>query len=535
LFNRGYFIALTKKANPSKKAFQVKQSKPDQRALDNRAAAVAMRLERSGSFQRDCPVIGGVNIDYQVSDRIQAINCGGIGAVHCLVQKLGLARAINESVQVLKRHLPYHESDHVLSVAYNILCGGSRIEDMEQLRQNTALLDALGAVRLPDPTTVGDFTRRFTQESILSLMECINTVRQQVWELQHGQSGREPGQPYFQEAVIDVDGTIAETLGGCKEGMDISFKGIWGYCPLVITLANTGEVLYLVNRPGNAVSQSEAPEWLERAMAVMEPHSERICLRGDSAFSLTGEFDGWDDRGIDFVFGMDSNRCFINLAEGLAEDRWQELERLPKYEVATKPRGRRERVKQAIVRERGYKNIRLRCEEIAEFWYRPGKCDRPYRVIAVRKNLSKERGDLVLCDEIRYFFYITNRTDLNTAEVVRFINGRGDQENLIEQMKNGVHAMKMPVDGLNGNWAYMVMASLAWNLKAWCGLLMPDEATGNTILRSEFRSFLQRFIMVPCQILTSGRRLVYRMLGYNRWLEQWLALARSLRPRTQTC
>jgi hypothetical protein len=505
----------------------VKLSKSNQRALDNRKAGLRERIKRTDSRERSRPIIGGGNIQFQVSDRVQAINCGGIGAVLLLARRLGLASAIDDTVAVLKRHLPYHESDHVLAVAINILCGGACSEDLELLRQNPTLLEALGAARLPDPTTVGDFVRRFAPADILDLMEAINTTRQRVWELQHARSGLGKSQHLFDEAVIDVDGTIAETLGACKEGMDLSYKRVWGYCALAVTLDNTGEVLYLVNRPGNSASHSGAPQWLERAVELVAPHSGSICLRGDTDFSLTGEFDGWNERGVGFVFGMDSTPGLRERAES-APAEWRELERLPKYEVATMRRRRRRRVKEAIVKERGYKNVILCSEHIREFWYQPGKCQRPYRVIALRKNLSVERGETVLFPEIRYFFYITNRTDLSAAEVVRFINGRGDQENLIEQMKNGVHAMNMPVGDLNGNWAYMVMASLAWNLKAWCGLLMPDPQVGTMVLKLEFRRFLQWFIMMPCQIIRSGRALVYRMLSCPHWLSDWLALGQSL-------
>jgi hypothetical protein len=88
-------------------------------------------------------------------------------------QRLGLAQEIDGRVQLLKRHLPYHESDHVLNLAYNALLDGQRLEDIELRRNDEAFLDGLGAQRIPDPTTSGDFTRRFDQGSILDLMEDV--------------------------------------------------------------------------------------------------------------------------------------------------------------------------------------------------------------------------------------------------------------------------------------------------------------------------------------------------------------------------
>ena len=180
-------------------------------------------------------------------------------------------------------HLPYHESDHVLNLAYNVLCGGTRLEDIERLRHDTAYMNALGADLIPDPTTAGDFCRRFREEDVITLMECINAVRAPLWQGR----GRELLGPI---AYIDVDGTLAPTYGKRKQGMDISYKGIWGYAPLVVSLANTKEVLYVVNRPGNVPSHTDAAQWIDRAMDHVDPHAERICLRGDTDFSLTAHF-----------------------------------------------------------------------------------------------------------------------------------------------------------------------------------------------------------------------------------------------------
>jgi hypothetical protein len=152
---------------------------------------------------------------------------------------------------------------------------------------------------------------------------------------------------------------------------------------------------------------------------------------------------------------------------------------------------------------------------VAEFDYRPGKCEKTYRVVVLRKNLTVEKGDLALFDDIRYFFYITNDQTMTPQEVVYFSNERCDHENDIEQLKNGVNAMRMPVDDLLSNWAYMVIAALAWNMKAWYGLLTPNKVLGHQIIRMEFKRFTNTFIKIPCLIIKTSRRIVYRLVGYN--------------------
>ena len=145
---------------------------------------------------------------------------GGIGVMHGLAEHTGLVAAIDQHVEVLKVHLPYHESDHVLGIAYNVLCGGTCLQDIELRRQNEVYLDALGAQRIPDPTTAGDFCRRFDAADIEALQTAINETRVRVWRTQP--TG------FFAEAIIDADGTLADTTGQCKEGMDIAYTGVWG-------------------------------------------------------------------------------------------------------------------------------------------------------------------------------------------------------------------------------------------------------------------------------------------------------------------
>jgi hypothetical protein len=454
------------------------------------------------------------NIRYEMAERTSAMNCGGIGAMHLMVQRLGLVEDIDRSLQLLKVHLPYHESDHVLNLTYNLLAGGQRLEDIELRRQDEVFLDGLGAERIPDPTTAGDFTRRFDPEDILALEECINRARVAVWKVQP--------EGFLKEAFIDVDGTIAQTYGQCKEGMDISYKGIWGYAPLIVSLANTKEVLYLVNRPGNAASHSGSVEWIDRAINLVGSVAKRVTVRGDTDFTHTAQLDRWNEQGTRFILGFDANPKLVGLAEALPASAWQRLERLPKYNILTEPRTKSFRYKEQIVVEREFENQKLVGEDLAEIEYRPGNCAYPYRVVILRKNISVQKGEKALLDEVRYFFYITNRTD-KAAKIVGLANGRCDQENVIEQLKNGVNAMRMPVNDLVSNWAYMVIAALAWNLKAWYGLLMPNRQRGLELVKMEFRRFLHAVMLLPCQIVRTARRVIYRVLGYNSWLVDFFA------------
>jgi len=213
----------------------------------------------------------------------------------------------------------------------------------------------------------------------------------------------------------------------------------------------------------------------------------------------------------------------IKLADELPKGAWKRLERPPRYTVKTEKRDRPVNVKEQVVKKREFKNIRLESEDVAEFDYRPTSCKKTYRMVVVRKNLSIEKGEQRLFDEVRYFFYVTNDRKMTKADVVFFANDRCDQENVIGQLKTGVNALRMPSDGLVSNWAYMVIAALAWNLKAWYGLVTQNKAVRRDILRMEFKRFRANFVQIPCQIVNTGRRLVYRILSYGKHLEVFFA------------
>ena len=489
---------------------------------------IERRLDKRNTQGCDRPALTANNIHYELVERTRAISAGGIGLIHKLVKAIGLDEAINQRVKLLKLNMPYHESDHVLNIAYNVLAGGTCLEHLELLRTNEVFLDALGARRIPDPTTAGDFCRRFDAWDVFLLQETINEVRLKVW--------RQQPDEFFDEAIIDGDGTIVETQGECKQGMDISYDGQWGYHPLLISLANTGEPLYLLNRSGNRPSHENAAIYFDRAIAVCRRGGfRRITLRGDTKFTQTEHLDRWDGQRVEFIFGIEAMPNLYELAEKLPESAWKRLRR-PKPQSRGQPRQKPDNVKQRIVEERGYKNIRLKEEHVAEFDYQPTKCDKTYRVVVVWKDLEESDGQGKLFENRRCFFYITNNRRHSAEKIVLKANGRCNQENVIEQLKNGVRALTAPVDNLLSNWAYMVMAGLAWSLKAWTALLLPERGRRTeerrkekqTLLRMDFATFRHALVIIPAQIARTSRRIVYRLLSWNRWQPAFFRLLDQL-------
>ncbi|QDU95794.1 transposase [Lignipirellula cremea] len=430
---------------------------------------------QNGSGQS--PMIVPEKIVYELADRQQAIAAGGLGALVQTARRLDLRQAINDSITLLKLHRPYDEADHVLNIALNLLAGGGCLEHLEDRRCDEAYLNALGAERIPDPTTAGDFCRRFQEMDILRLMNGFNQVRERVW--------KEQPDAFFDCAIIEADGTQVQTSAEKKQGIGINYKGEWGYHPLVVTLANTREPLFIVNRSGNRPSHENAAFFFDLAVErCRKAGFRKVVLRGDTDFALTENFDRWSEQNVEFVFGIDAMPKLVGIAKTLAETEWKTLHRR-KHKPPSR-RAKRPRCKEQIVEQNGYLNKQLVSEQIAEFDYQPGKCGRSYRIIAQLKQC----------------------------------------------------ALSAPLDNLLSNWAYMVIASLAWSLKAWATLSIQPAGNGDSraeqtrqkaaLLAMDFTTFRDRVLMVPAQIIRGGRQIVYRLLSYRPTLDYLLLIVQNV-------
>lgn len=498
--------------------------------LASERRSVKRRLARAVVPNLAGPVLGRATIVYELAGRSKAVAHGGMGMVARLVKGLGLADEVDSSLELLALHKPYYESDHVLNIAYNALCGGRTLDDIEARRSDQVFLDGIGAAALPDPTTAGDFCRRFDKASVMALQDALNRVRSRAWSAQSPSFFSGP-------ALIDADATIVATGAEAKDGVDIAYNGTWGYSALMVSLANTAEPLYLALHGANRPSREGVVPLYDRAVTLCRQAGfADVVLRGDTDFSITTEFDRWDEDGVRFVFGYNAWASMVGRAEALSGELYRELVGRAERAIKTRPRQRPEKVKDAIVRARRYKVLRQKREDVVSFAYRPAKCKRDYRIVALRKDLSVERGDDVLFSEYRYFFYITNDWAMTEGQVVAHARSRCDQENLIAQLKGQARALHAPVNTLVANWAYMVMAAVAWSIKAWCALLLPvsprwaaqHNEQRNRLLRMEFRTFLQAFIEVPCQVVKGARQVRWRVLAWNPWVGTFFRLLDAL-------
>jgi hypothetical protein len=456
---------------------------------------------------------GNEAVKVEVDERSTATPYGGLALFHTLARRLRLDRMINGDLILLKLPLPYWESDHVLTHVYNLLSGGTCIEDIANLQNSEAVRRMLGAARIPDPTTAGDFLRRFvTQGSLSILQKTIDRARVKVWKKVPKKKRR--------RATIDMDSHIREVYGECKQGADFSYTGKWSYHPLIATLAETGEWLRVVNRPGNTASPEGALKMLAECLDLTAPYFEERIWRGDTAFYEAGLINMSVQRGAHFVVGVDAMANLVEIAQKLPPRAWKAMEWRPEEEVIPEEEQRQKRFRwrEFKARQRGYRDIQSREQNVAEFAYQPTNCDREYRMIVRRVKIRETKGQQVLFEGYRYYFQLTDIGRWTPEEVVRFGYGRCDIENDIEQQENGIAAMKMPTGELLANAAYLLMAELAWNLRAWASLLLLPEETGTW----EWKRFRHAFVYVGAKVIRQARQVVAKISGAHRYAEDLL-------------
>jgi hypothetical protein len=478
------------------------------------------------------PVFRNRAVRLAVQERGNVTPYGGVALAHDLAMRLEIDRDLNAGVPLLKLHLPYFESDHVLTHVYNQYVGGTCIEDIANLQYSSAMKSVLGACRIPDPTTAGDFLRRFAGLHLDAFQAVIDRAREKVWS-QVQRSRR-------RVATIDMDSTIKEVYGPCKQGAEFSYTRKWSYHPLLFTLAETHEPLRTINRPGNAASADGAGNVLNEVLPLVGRHFDRMVVRGDSKFYRRDVIAACERHGAKFALVMDGYGKLHEMAESLPPTAWRPFyEKFSSRPSAGKPRAstrrKRPRHRRRIARRRGYTTLHTTNEWVAELTYPMsrhlqatdrGLAGRSFRVIVKRQRVETSQGQALLLAENRHRFVITNITphEMTAAEVLRLAHGRGDQENAIEQFKNGLAALKMPTGELLANAAFLMAGQLAWCLKTWLSLLALPKET----VRWEWKWFRHAFVYVAATVTRGARQVTARLAAGHRFVEHLIIAGQRL-------
>jgi len=446
---------------------------------------------------------------------------GGLALAHHLAMRLGLDRSINRHLHLLRFHLPYHESDHVLTHAYNLFVGGRDIEDIQSLQHSPAVKNLLGACRVPDPTTAGDFLRRLGPEDLDALQRAIDEVRIKVW--------RKMPRSERRSITLDMDSSFKKVYGVCKQGAEFSYQKQWSYHPLLFTLAETAEPLRLVNRPGNRPSAEGAAELLGLCLKMLTENFDEVFLRGDSKFSERAILRQAVEHHALFAIVQQMDLPIWGAAFHLPEAAWKPLRAKPGsrfHPTSGCIRRKRVRHRSRIARRRGYRTLSTVREWVAEIPYTLEGFDRPLRLVFKRQWIREDR-QLSFQTHYEYRAVITNipRWRMSPSAIVHFAYGRCNQENAIEQAKNGLAAMRMPTGQLRANGAFLLAAEIAWCLRAWLSLLALPRETRTW----EWGWFRRAFVHAPAVIIRRAHSAVVRFHASHRFAAYLLAASERLR------
>ena len=441
---------------------------------------------------------------------------GGLVLAQQFVRRFGVAQRIDESLELFKRHAPYHESDHVLALAYTLYADGTCLEDQAALQGSEAVRRMVGACRIPDPTTAGDFLRRFrTSQNIGQLSGVTDEVQEAVWsKLARGVGRRRKKQEY---ALVDLDGHIKPLYGEQKQGADFSYDGRWSYQPLVVSLGGTGECLKVVNQPGNARSSDAAAQALKEVLPMVRRHFLNAIVRGDTDFDRSDVYNETLEAGAYFAIGgrLYSNRAA--LVEAIAEQDWKPFVPRADRQQPSGPsrRGRTVNYRRKKALERKFRTLRTVKQWISEIAYQPAGLGSACRMIVRRVLIEETDGQGALFEHFRYRLVLSNLPrSYSPRQIIDLSYQRCDQENVIEQFGHGIAGWRMPVAEFLGNSAWLQIARLAWNLGKWIAqIALPPE-----VVRWEWKRFRRHFVYIAAKVLKMGRSLVVRLAGSHRFL-----------------
>jgi hypothetical protein len=457
----------------------------------------------------------------EAEGRGETTHYGGLVLAQQFVRRFGVAQRLDRHLRLFKRHAPYCESDHVLALAYTLYADGTCLEDQGALQASEAVRRLVGACRIPDPTTAGDFLRRFkTAADVEQLSAAIDEVQEQAWSQLPRPVRRRRAQ--HELALVDLDGHIKPLYGEHKEGADFSYNGRWSYQPLVVSLAGSGECLRVVNQPGNARSSDAAAEALHVVLPRIKRHFRNALVRGDTDFDRADVFQEVIEAQAYFAIG---GRVYPNraaLAQALPESAWQPFIPRAQRGQCNGParQGRTPNWRKRKAAQRGFRNLRTIGQWITELSYQPAGLEHRCRMIVRRILIEEQDGQGALFETFRYRLIMTNLPRSYTPrQIVDLAYQRCDQENVIEQFGAGIAGWRMPVAEFMGNWAWLQIARLAWNLGKWIAqLALPAE-----VVRWEWKRFRRHFVYIAARVLKKGRRLIVQLTDSHRYLPQILA------------
>jgi hypothetical protein len=496
------------------------------------ATGTSLPARAAGEARDRGRVLRTPKVHTEVNERMHATCFGGTALVLALWRQLDAARVIDGMVHVLRRHRPYHESDHILAQSLNLILGGTCLEDLSRLQHDPAILRMLGGDRVPDPTTSGDFLRRFGSQvnggGLAALRRAGDELQVRVWKRIRAKRVRpsQEGRPRQGRRLVllDLDSKIRTFTGNQKEGGDLSFKGTWSHHPLLLSCSTTQEVIAVRNRPGNVVSADGAVEMLREHLPRVKGGLGPPVVRMDAGFESAAIRGACEGEGAYFVQSAAGRHERYQALQAVTDDAWEPW--LPPRERARNRKaastcGRTRKKGQNVRRAsllRRFKYDKSKGERwLAEVQHCPTKSEGPCRLIIIREELFLQWSakQPALFQHFEYRFIVSNLPpEYTPSDIVDLSYDRCDQEKMISQLGDDIPMWRMPVREFDANEASLEIARLAWNMGKWLGLLvLPVES-----IRWEWKRFRAAFIIVAAEVIRRGRQVWLRFSPEHRYV-----------------
>ncbi len=407
----------------------------------------------------------------EVTDEALTVHTG-LSLFYAMAEAFEIPRILDEDVKVKQRESGYPESEHILALAANAFVGGDFLEDLEALREDVAIQRAIGRKDLPDPTTAGDFCRRFTLGHLLQLNRAFGKIEQRVYEQR----------PDVTHWTVDVDAKVHEVYGENKQGAAKSYNGIYSLQPMYGFVHETDEMIHCELRSGNTHPGAGGTGFLRRLKRKIPSPVKAVHLRSDSALYAKKVVEFCEEEKWTFTITADQTAPLMKEIEGLRESAWK---RDPKEDSLS----------------------------YGEVWYQPVQWAHPYRYLVRREKKSSKSGQSALFEAMSFSYYVivTNRQE-DIQEVLELHDKRGMSERRIAQFTNEF-LFHLPMEGFMSNWVYLLCAQLAYNLSLWIrDLVLPPFYRNKHIKR------IRRTIgLIASKVTHGGHQVRLKISVLHRW------------------
>jgi hypothetical protein len=394
----------------------------------------------------------------------------GAVLLQSFMEQLGVTEVLDQELRVKQRERGYPEGEAVVSLATNLILGGSCLADLNVLRGDRGTQQLLGVSRVMAPTTAGEYLRKFHIGTIWDLHRTLQRVQARVRPQQTAAC-----------CTIDLDSSIYEQASTKKQGSTAAYNGQVGYHPLFAFWEEEGELLFSHLRRGNAHTARKA-KWFLRETLKRVPAELPKKLRTDSGFYALGVVHVCETENLTFGITADQTAPLRAAIAALPETDWQDLE---KYAVA----------------------------QVAEFRYRPVRWPRAYRYIVKRELRLTKPGRA----EFHYHVFVTNDDRTPVADLLAWHLQHANMENRIKEHKSGFSLEKLPTQNFHANWAYLLIGQLAFNLVAWFKrLILPPDYQQATI-----KTLRYQVLNVAGKIVRTARQFFLVLSDDYRYQDVW--------------